>query len=127
MAEINNKQQMAQSFTNISRDIEPVESGSKSLMSEEDAKKDPNILKDVKGNPIVVIGSDGVPETNKAGTEKRYRRKEKIVREETNGIDSLACMSYQSTPDFTDTGRPTNKNAAFVKKCSGKNKHIGDS
>jgi hypothetical protein len=127
MAEINNKQQMAQSFTNISRDVEPTESGSLSLMSEEEAKKDSNIVKDAKGNPIVVLNPDGTPETNKAGTEKRYRRKEKVVREETNGIDSLACMSYQSTPDFTDTGRPTNKNAAFVKKCSGKNKHIGDS
>jgi len=127
MAEINNKQQMSQNFTNISRDIEPVESRSKSLMSEEEAKKDPNIIKDANGNPIVVLNPDGTPETNKAGTEKRYRRKEKVVREETNGIESLACMSYQSTPDFTDTGRPTNKNAAFVKKCPGKNKWIGGS
>ncbi len=124
MAEINNNQQMSQNFTNISRDIEPVEKGSKSIMSEEDAKKDPNIVKDANGNPIAVLNPDGTPETNKAG-EIRYRRKEKIVREETNGIESLACMSYQSTPDFTDTGRPTNKNAAFVKKCPGKNKHIG--
>jgi len=126
MAEINNNQQMSQNFTNISRDMEPVEKGSKSIMSEEDAKKDPNIVKDANGNPIPVRNPDGTPETNKAG-EIRYRRKEKIVREETNGIESLACMSYQSTPDFTDTGRPTNKNAAFVKKCPGKNKWIGGS
>lgn len=124
MQEINNKQMMAQGFSNISRDVDPKNAGS--LMSEEEAKKDPNIVKDAKGNPIVVLNTDGTPETGKNG-EKKYRRKQKVVKEETNGITSLACMQYQDTPDFSGSGRPTNKNAAFVKKCKEGNRHIGGS
>mgnify|MGYP001574806562 FL=1 len=125
MMDINNKQQMAQSFTNISRSVEPVNGGN-SAMSEEDAKRDDNIVKDSKGNPIPIVDKDGVPETTSKGTPK-WRRQEKVVKQETNGISQLACMDYQSTPDFTDTGRPTNKMPAFVKKCSDENKWIGDS
>ena len=54
-------------------------------------------------------------------------KEEEVVKEETNGITSLACMQYQDTPDFSGSGRPTNKNAAFVKKCKEGNRHIGGS
>ena len=124
MQEINNKQMMAQGFSNISRDVDPRSAGQQ--MSEEEAKKDPNIVKDAKGNPIVSLNTDGTPETGKNG-EYKYRRKQTVVEEETNGITSLACMQYQDSPDFTPSGRPTNKNAAFVKKCKGDNRHIGGS
>jgi len=124
MQEINNKQMMSQGFSNISRDVDPKSAGKQ--MSEEEAKKDPDIVKDAKGNPIVSLNTDGTPETGTNG-EYKYRRKQKVVKEETNGITSLACMQYQDTPDFSPSGRPTNKNAAFVKKCKGDNRHIGGS
>ncbi len=124
MQEINNKQMMSQGFSNISRDVDPKKAGKQ--MSEEEAKKDPDIVKDAKGNPIVSLNTDGTPETGTNG-EYKYRRKQKVVKEETNGITSLACMQYQDTPDFSGSGRPTNKNAAFVKKCKEGNRHIGDS
>jgi len=116
MQEVNNKQQMSQSFTNRSYNTDPADAGTSN-------PDNPDVMKDEDGKPIVILDMEGNPKLKNG--KKQYRRKQKMKIKETNGVSDMACMNYADNPGFSKTGKPTNKMPARVVNCKESNKWLG--
>ena len=116
MQEVNNKQQMSQSFTNRSYNTDPADAGTSN-------PDNPEVMKDEDGKPIVIMDMEGNPKLKNG--KKQYRRKQKMKIKETNGVSDMACMNYADNPGFSKTGKPTNKMPARVTNCKDSNKWLG--
>jgi len=116
MQEVNNKQQMSQSFTNRSYNTDPADAGTSN-------PDNPEVMKDEDGKPIVILDMEGNPKLKNG--KKQYRRKQKMKIKETNGVSDMACMNYADNPGFSKTGKPTNKMPARVVNCKDSNKWLG--
>ena len=116
MEQVNNKQQMSQSYTNRSYNTDPSDSGTTN-------PDNPDILLGEDNKPIVILDSEGNPKLK--GGKKQYRRKQKNVIKETNGVSDLACMNYSDNPGYSASGKPANKMPTRVYNCKGGNKWLG--
>ena len=83
----------------------------------------PDILLGEDNKPIVILDSEGNPKLK--GGKKQYRRKQKNVIKETNGVSDLACMNYSDNPGYSASGKPANKMPTRVYNCKGGNKWLG--
>ena len=116
MQDVNNRQQMSQSFTNRSYNTDPADAGTSN-------PDNPEVMKDEDGKPIVILDMEGNPKLKNG--KKQYRRKQKMKIKETNGVSDMACMNYADNPGFSKTGKPTNKMPARVVNCKDSNKWLG--